>query len=434
MSVAAARYTMARRASRMSDILVSRSGPALVHMSDYSLNGRSGGIYANTLTGLFGSLFAGLNVVSRELVGFIPSVSRDSTAERAAVGQTVTWPIAPPMLASDIVPAMQVPEPPDQVIGNNNMTISKSRKVPFGYTGEEQRGLNTGVGYLSLQAQQFAQALRTLCNEIETDLAVEAANNASRAEGTAGTTPFATNLGDTAQLRKIMDDNGAPLTGRSLIISTTTGAALRTLTQLTKANEAGTQMVLTDGELINLHGFSIKESGQAVFHTKGTGTGYTTSGTALAVGTTAIPLITGSGTVVVGDIVTFAGDTNKYEVASMVPGGAVGSGGITGPGTLYLASPGLRVAIPATPTAMTIGSSYTANVAFSQDAMQLATRAPALPNEGDLALDRMNLVDPRSGMVFEVSMYPGYRKIEIEVAAAWGVKAVKSAHMAMMLG
>lgn len=408
----------------MSGIIVSRRGPAIVHTS----------AYLNTLTGLLGSLFAGLNVVSRELVGFVPAMSRNSTAERAAVGQSVTWPIAPPMVGRDIVPAMQVPEPPDQVIGNNFMTITKSRAVPFGYTGEEQKGLNTGVGYLSLQAQQFAQALRTLVNEIEVDCAIEASNNASRATGTAGTTPFATNLADTANLRKILDDNGAPLTGRSLIINTSAGAALRTLEKLTKVNEAGTEMTLRQGELLDLHGFSVKESGQAVFHTKGTGTGYTTSGAALPVGTTAIPLITGTGTVVVGDVVTFAGDTNKYEVASQTPGGAVNSGGITAPGTLYLAAPGLRVAIPAAATAMTIGGSYSANVGFSADAMQLAMRAPALPNEGDLAIDRMTLTDPRSGMTFEVSMYPGYRKIEIEVAAAWGVKAVKPAHIALLEG
>lgn len=399
----------------MSDIIVSKRGPAIVHMSAY---------HANTLTGLFGSLFAGLNVVSRELVGFIPSVSRNSTAERAAVGQSVTWPIAPPMVGRDIVPAMQVPEPPDQVIGNNFMTITKSRAVPFGYTGEEQKGLNTGVGYLSLQAQQFAQALRTLCNEIELDLAVEAANNASRATGTAGTTPFATNLADTAQLRKILDDNGAPLTDRSLIINTTSGAALRTLEKLTKVNEAGTSMTLRQGGLMDLHGFSIAESGQAVFHVKGTGAGYTTSGAALPVGTTQIPLITGTGTVVQGDTVTFAGDTNRYQVIT----------GVSAPGTITIGGPGLRVAIPASATAMTIGGSYSANVGFSADAMQLALRAPALPNEGDLALDRMTITDPRSGMTFEVSMYPGYRKIEIEVAAAWGVKAVKSSHIAMLEG
>ncbi|MFX6330770.1 P22 phage major capsid protein family protein, partial [Acinetobacter baumannii] len=83
----------------------------------------------------------------------------------------------------------------------------------------------------------FTQAMRTLVNEMETDLANLFAG-ASRATGTAGTTPFASTLTDTAQARRILSDNGAPLSDLQLVIDTAAGASMRTLTQLTKANEA----------------------------------------------------------------------------------------------------------------------------------------------------------------------------------------------------
>ena len=155
---------------------------------------------ANTLTGLIPDAYAALNVISRELVGFIPSVMRDSTFERAAVGQKVDVMIAPSANGSDIAPAMTIPEPTDQNIGYTEMEITKARAYEFGYVGEERRGLdNGGAGFMNLQAQQIAEAMRSIVNEIEIDLSQEVYKTASRAYGTAGTTPFASTLGDSAQ-------------------------------------------------------------------------------------------------------------------------------------------------------------------------------------------------------------------------------------------
>ncbi len=404
----------------MKGILAASTAPAILYFPTQ----------ANTLTGVIGSLFAGLNVVSRELVGFLPSVRRDTSVERAAVGQAVTYPIAPTQTAVDIVPAMQVPEPPDNTIGFGTMAITKSRAVKFGWTGEEQRALNTGAGYLDVQGQLFAEGLRALCNEMETDLAVEAGQNASRAVGTAGTTPFSDGtLGNAADLRKILDDNGAPPSMRSMIIGTGAGANLRKVGNLIKVNEAGTQMTLRDGELLDIFGMSVKESGNAGYFTAGTATGATTTGAAaLPFGTTVIPIAAGgTGSINKGDFVKFAGDVNLYGVQ-------VGLANVAAGGTITLARPGLRVAQTAASSTVTVTPSHAVNVAFSMDALAIAMRAPALPQGGDLALDRMNMVDPRSGMSFEVSLYPGYRKIEAEVAMAWGVKAIKPAHIGLLLG
>jgi hypothetical protein len=198
---------------------------------------------------------------------------------------------------------------------------------------------------------------------------------------------------------------------------------------LFKVNESGTADLLRKGILGDLHGSMVRQSAASKLVTKGTGTAYTTTAAGFAVGATAIPLITGSGTVLAGDIVTFAGDTNKYTVAT----------GVAAPGTIVLAAPGLRVAIATAATAMTIGNNFTPSILFAKSSIVLATRAPALPRdasgvEADMADDRMMITDPLTGLNFELSMYRQYRQIRYELAMAWGQKLVKQEHAAILLG
>ncbi|MBZ9600744.1 hypothetical protein [Phyllobacterium chamaecytisi] len=383
---------------------------------------------SNTITGLFPTLYNALDVVSRELVGFIPAVSSDMTFERAAVGQTVISPVAPAATATDITPGVTPPDDGDQTIGNVSMTITKARRVPVRWNGEQKLALdNNGASYNVILRDQFAQAMRTLCNEVEGDLAALHVN-ASRAYGTAGTTPFATNLADTAQVRKILSDNGAPLSDLQLVIDTSAGANMRTLTQLSKANESADTSLLRRGVLLDVHGFAIRESGQVKTATAGTGAASTTNAAGYAVGATVITLAAaGTGTILAGDVITFAGDTNKYLVAS-------GDADVSNAGTITLAAPGLRKAIPAAATAITLAAASARSMGFARSAIALATRAPALPEQGDLARDRTLVTDPESGLTFEVAMYPQYRQMQYEVSLAWGVKAVKGEHITALLG
>jgi hypothetical protein len=382
---------------------------------------------SNTLTNLIPDLFEAMDVVSREQVGFIPAVTLAASAERAGVGETIRSHIAPAATAEDITPGTTPPDTGDQTIGNGTMTISKSRCVPFRWTGEEQKGVNNGPGYKNIRIDQIAQAIRTLCNEMETDLGA-LHTKASRAYGTAGTTPFASDLSDPAQLLKILKDNGCPASDLQLIIDTAAGAKLRTLGVLTKANEAGTTLLREQGVLLDIHGFKIRESSGIARFTKGTGASATTNTAGYAVGATVITLASaGTGTILAGDFVTFAGDTEKYAVVS-------GDSDVSNGGTFTLAAPGLRTAIGTSATAITVVGSSVRNMAFRRSAMVLACRAPALPEEGDAAEDRQLITDPISGMTFELAMYKQYKRVRYELGLSWGVQNFKTEHTAVLLG
>ena len=218
---------------------------------------------SNGLTNLMPDLYEALDIVSREMVGFIPAVTLDASAEAGRATSEHPHPDhSRPPAAEDITPGQLPPDDGDQTIGNTLLQITKSRMVPFRWSGEEQKGVNTGPGYAAIRLNQVTQAMRTLTNEIDAFVGNIAALGASRAWGTAGTTAFATDLSDPANIRKILSDNGAPLSDLQMVIDTTAGAKVRSLAQLTKANEAGTTTLREQGTLLDIHGFKLRGIGR----------------------------------------------------------------------------------------------------------------------------------------------------------------------------
>lgn len=378
---------------------------------------------ANTLTNLIPDAYVALDVVSRELSGFIPSVARNASTDAVATGQTIRSHVAPANAAGgDFTPAMSLPSAANQTIANKSLTITKNRYFPFSWTGEEAYAMDKGPGYLNIRQDQIAQAIRAAVNEIESDIWLAAYKGASRAYGTAGTTPFGTagDYSDAAQARKILDDNGAPASDRTLVLNTAAGANIRG--KQAQAYMYGSDQLQRQGVISDQAGFMVRESAQVAAITKGTGASYlVNNGSGYAIGDTAITLDTGSGTILAGDVITFAGDTNKYVVTTALTANVV-----------TIAAPGLRKAL-ADNAAVTVGNDSTPNVAFSRNAVLLATRLPVMPADGDLG-DHEVITDDRTGISMMLSKYPGMGMNVYFVQVAWGVTVFKPEHVAILLG
>lgn len=380
----------------------------------------------NTLTGMIPTIYTALFRASREFVGFIPAVTIDSTAARAAVGQTVRSPVGVAGALEDVTAGQQPADTGATTVDYIDMTITKSKVAPIQWTGEEQLAVSQFGNYNVILANQFADAFRKIANAVEADLWAAAYQAASRAYGTPGTAPFGTagDLSDLAQLAKILDDNGAPSGDRQLVLGSSAIANLRgKQSVLFKVNEAGSSDMLRNGMTDRLQNFAMRYSGQVGIHTKGTSAAHQTNNVAgYAVGATTIALDTGTGTILAGDVLTFAGDTNKYVNGTALSGG-----------NIVLNKPGLRATL-ADNVVLTLSNSYTPNVAFDRSAVVLAARAPAAPKEGDSADDAMFVKDDVSGLTFEVRIYKQYRRIKIEVGLAWGTKGHNSEHIAILQG
>ena len=378
----------------------------------------------HTLTDLAADIYLAADQVGRELIGMIPAVTMNSGAEAAAKDDTVRASFAPSVSPTTLTPAMTIPEGTGQTVANKTMTLDTMETVEIPWTGEGIKSVNNGAGYDTVYGGMLAQAMRAHANAIESALVVAGRAGASRAYGTATTTPFGTagDNTDSSNVLKILKDNGAGAFDNQLVINTTSGANF--LGKQSQVNQQGSDAMLRQGVILDLAGMPCRESGQLGTHTAGSFTSGTLTSLVRAIGlTTLVTTADYSSGLGAGDVITLAGDANKYVIVSVV--GAL----------ITIQEPGLRVATAAAGTiAITLIATHSDNLAFSRGAIELAMRPPADPFGGDAAEDMMIVQDERSGLAFAVSVYKGRKKAMIAVDALYGVKVWKPEHVALLIG
>lgn len=375
---------------------------------------------ANVFTPLLPTLFSAAQEVSNEPFGVIRAINTSFDDKGVAKGDTVKVPVAPVRAASDFTPGNVAATGSDANADGVSVQITASKKVDWHLTGEQIRSLENGADAAEWTRQLVQQGMRTLRNLAEADACAAIKQGASRAVGTAGTNPFASNIDIIAEARKVLVDNGAPASDLQFCIDTSAGLAARKLGIIQQAYQAGSDEERRSGNLMRQFGFSITESAGIVQHVKGTGASYVTSGST-AVGGRNVALVTGTGTVLAGDVVTFAADSaNKYVVGT----------GVAAPGTIQLNRPGARVVIP-TANALTVGNSYTPNLAFERSAVVGIMRPPLFPDNPTITRE---LISDSTGMTYLLIQIAQYGQVTWELHLAWGFKVVQEEHVALVLG
>lgn len=379
---------------------------------------------ANEPTGL-------INSVSQNVSNVIAVPFGTSIQSRVVGDVTVTE------SSSAITGTMTLPEGQSTADTVDTFALDTSYETKIALNGEEILHINnTDQPWDSLLGKYLFKFFRNTRNLVEAKVALAALNGASRAFGTAGTTPFASNYNDINGIRKIFIDNGVAEDGTwSLVMGTTAGMNLRNLAHLNQANTAGTVETLRMGTLLPLSGFMLKESAGIQTHTAASGTGFLVNyvvesePSTYAKGTTSITVDTGTGTIAAGDVITFAGDDNKYVVKSASLTGSAGSVA----GTVVLNGPGLLQTLD-DGVAITKGASYTGNIALTRDAIELASRAPALPPGGDAAGEHMQIPDPITGLIYDYAIYRGNLTATLALRTYVGVKVWNPFEVATLLG
>lgn len=380
---------------------------------------------SNNLTALAPTLFSAAREVAAEPWGVVSAINAQFDDKGVAKGDAVKVTVAPIRAASDFTPSNVASTGTDSTASEIDVTITKSRKVDWALTGEQQRSLDNAKVTPDWVGQLVQQGMRTLRNECEVDAALAVATGASRAYGTSGTTPFSSDLSALTNARKILQDNGAPLADLQFVADTAAGLNMRNLGVFQNAYQAGSEEERRTGLFKRQFGFLPSESAGIASHTAGTGASATTNAAGYAIGATVITLASaGTGTILAGDVLVFAGDTNKYVVVS-------GDSDTSNGGTITIASPGLRKAIATSATAITLSATFTANLAFERNAVVGIMRPPIMPPNPTI---QQMLVSDDKGMTYLMLDIAQYGQRSWELHLAWGFKTVNEAFSAIVLG
>lgn len=374
---------------------------------------------ANSIALLIPALIGTIQDVARSSGGLINAVSFDATAEAAAIGQSVPLPELPDIVANDVTPSGSVPAAADTTATGPTLTLTKHKDAAFALTAEENRALGVrGAEFRSVQmTAAIAVLIDTVCADINSTLDV----SAGLALGTAGTNPFASDPNILMDGWESLTNTKAPGFGRRAILHTNHYAAAGKLSEFRKFSEAQPGTSFARAELGMLANFQTGYDQNIGSHTAGTGASYLVNG-ALSAGATTIVVDTGTGTILAGDVVSFAGDTaNQYVVKTALAGGQ------------FVLNEGLKVAI-ADNAAITVRATHKVSHLVHPMAVAYAARPSAELPDGDLATMKQVVRDPVTGLAVRLAYYPGFHQGQWRASIVYGGVARRSRWIRKVIG
>jgi hypothetical protein len=379
----------------------------------------------NNLSAIQNVMFSAAQDVAAEPFGIVDGINTSFDNKGVAKGDKVKVTVAPAASLSDFTASNVPPQGSDKTAGDVEVEITASKKTDWHLTGEQVRSLQNAGNDNEWARQLLAQGMRALRNQAEADCAAAIKVRSGLAIGTAGTTPFGSDIDVIADVRKVLRDNGAPMSDLQLAVNTSSYLNLLKLGIVQQAMVAGSDAERRTGKLMPQFGFKIFESAGLTKHTKGTVTGLDTdTGGNVAVGTTSFNIDGGNGgTLLAGDVFTIAGDSTKYISHTALAAA-------TDDHTLVIAKPGVRV-LCANGTEITIGDDYTPNFAFERAAVVGVMRPPIMPPNPTI---KQLVMSDEKGMSYLLLEIAQYGMVTWELHLAWGFKVIQPEYVVTLLG
>ncbi len=344
--------------------------------------------------------FTQQDVIDRILAGVLPPLRETAVMPMVVQtsysllagrkGSSVDVPLPPTVATQDVVPANVAPDSSGLVGETASIQMDKWIEAPFEITDKEQAEVMDG--YIPSAAESAIVALAEGVNRYIFGGYVDFYGIA----GTPGTTPFTGAPGTTAaatEARKLLNVQKAPLDPRFMVIDPEAEAAALELRAFQDASFRGDTDGIRNGQIARKLGFNWLMDQAVPTHTAGAAAGYQVNG-AVAAGEKEVPIDTGTGDFVVGDIVSFAGVEGTFVVTSAL----AAAGNLE----IYPAIPAGGIADNA---AVTLTADHVVNLALHRDAIGFASRTLT-----DAAPDSRTIVDPVTQLVIRLEVQRQHKR------------------------
>lgn len=394
----------------------------------------------------------GLMVLRRKAV--MPRLVNSSySMDAAQLGSTIDVPVPTAVATRAVAPGMTKPDG----VGITNAIVQVSldqwrQNDPIYLTDKELTEIDESEHYLPMQLEEAVNGLTSEANRYVLGKYLKV----FQAVGTAGTTPFGSGvlLDSAVDLRKALSSTLTPKDNRRAVLDYDAEAAALKLEPFYAAEKTLSNEVIIEGEIGRKFGIDWICDDDILTHTAGTisdGDGGRTAavnnGAGYAVGIDTININNGAatgltGTILVGDILSFAGHDQTYAVVANASSGQYGAG--TGDNGGYTASAnavgGLKI-YPALQSAVadneviTVKASHIVNMAFHRDAFAFANRPLAESGRRfSLGSEIAQVADPFTGLVLRLEVSRQHKQVVWEFDFLYGAELVRPELACRLLG
>jgi hypothetical protein len=342
-------------------------------------------------------------------------VNSSYSKEAAEKGDTINIPIPSAISTINVTPSNTLIAPTDVVTAKVDLSLDQwKQNTPFHLTDKE---LNEIARNEHFMPHAVGESVRGLANDVNLSILNQYKGIygfVGLGTGSNEVTPFASTVVDATSARKVLNQQLAPKDFRRAVLDWDAEANALALSPFADAEKTMSDVVKIQGELGRKYGIDWFADDQIVTHTAGTATGDSTTGSA-ALGATTVNRATTSGTMLEGDIITFANHSQTYSVAADVASG----------GAAITFTPPLKAAVP-TAQAISIAADHVVNLAFHRDAFAYATR-PLVSNTLDVSLgsEILSMQDPKTGLVMRLEASRQHKQVVWEFDILWGAKLVR---------